>query len=534
MEAPARRFPEWAEQTYFRVFLCEKLLEGDDRMKGNSRTNAAVLAVSAALLLCLFAVPAVAKDTLTIANIYDARSLDPIIQNEVAASGAICHINETLIDLDAVGNPVPLLAETFEQVDPTTYKFTLRKGVKFHNGDPFTAADVLYTIERAKSPLGSAIKQYPEIIESAEAPDDYTVIIKIKYPFTPFWGTMAHTSLAVVNKRAVEEKGDMYPLNPVGTGPFFMKEWVKNDKLVLERFEDYWGKKPEYKTLVMRSVPESVNRTIELETGAVDIAYKIPTADVSRIKENRDLDVIGAFEHSVTYMGFNCEKEPWSNPKVREAVKLALDIDGARHAVFRGTSLTPVSIVPPTIKYTDKDLPAPVRNLEKAKQLLAEAGVKLPLKAQIWSNAYKPRVDLAQIFQAQLKEVGIEVEAKVLEWGAYLDGLKLGDHDMFILGWVISSVDPDGIMSGIIHTKGGSNYSRFYNDEVDRLIDQGKTMPDGPEREKVYKDLQKMLAELNPVLYLYNEESFYGIRNNVKNFVPSPRGYHNLTGVIFK
>lgn len=503
-------------------------------MKGTSRIKTTILAVSALVLLGFFALPALAKDTLTVANIYDARSLDPILQNEVAASGAIANVNETLIDLDDEGNPLPLLAEKFEQIDDVTYKFTLRHGVKFHNGDPFTSADVLYTIERAKSPLGSAIKQYPEIIENVEAPDDYTVIIKIKYPFTPFWGTMAHTSMAVVNKRAVEEKGDMYPLNPVGTGPFTLKEWVKNDKLVFERFEGYWGKKPTYKTLVIRSVPESVNRTIELETGAVDIAYKLPIADVSRVKDNKDLKVIGAYEHSVTYMGFNCEKEPWSNPKVREAIKLALDINGARHAVFRGTSLTPVSIVPPTIKYSDKNLPAPKRNVEKAKQLLAEAGVKLPLKVQIWSNAYKPRVDLAQIFQAQLKDVGIEVEAKVLEWGAYLDGLKRGEHDLFIVGWVISSVDPDGIVSGIIHSKAGSNYSRFYNDEVDALIDKGKVMPDGPEREKVYKDLQKMLVELNPVLYLYNEEVFYGVRSNVENFKPSPRGYHNLTGVTFK
>ncbi|SMG15275.1 ABC transporter substrate-binding protein [Dethiosulfovibrio salsuginis] len=503
-------------------------------MKGTRRTKGLTWVVLSAVFLGLMAIPALAKDTLTIANIYDARSLDPIVQNEVAASGAICHINETLIDLDDEGNPIPLLAEEFEQIDPTTYRFVLRKGVKFHNGDPFTAADVLYSIERAKSPLGSAIKQYPEIIESVVAEDDYTVVIKIKYPFTPFWGTMAHTSLAVVNQRAVEEKGDMYPMNPVGTGPFTMKEWVKNDKLVLERFEEYWGDKPAYKTLVMRSVPESVNRTIELETGAVDIAYLIPTADVSRVKDNKDLNVISAYQHSTCFMGFNTAKEPWNDPRVREAVKLALDINGARHAVFRGTGETPVSLVPKTIKYSDQSATMPKRDVERAKQLLAEAGVKLPLKAQIWSNAYKPRVDLAQIFQAQLKEVGIEIEAKVLEWGAYLDGLKLGDHDMYILGWTISSVDPDGIMSGIVHSGGGSNYAKFHDEEIDALIDKGKTMPDGPEREALYMDLQKRLNEQNPYLYLYAEETFYGVKNEVENFIPSARGYHNLAGVSFK
>ncbi len=284
-------------------------------MKGKFSSKVAVLAVAAVVLVAMFAVPALAKDTLTVANIYDARSLDPIIQNEVAASNAICHINETLIELTDEGNPVPLLAETFEQLDSTTYKFVLRKGVKFHNGDPFTAADVLYTIERAKSPLGSAIKQYPEIIESAEAPDDHTVIIKIKYPFTPFWGTIAHTSLAIVNKRAVEEKGDMYPLEPVGTGPFFVKEWVKNDRLTLERFEDYWGKKFEYATLVIRSIPESVNRTIELETGAIDVAFRIPVSDVTRVKEHNDLDVIGGFEGTRDVHGLQLRKRAVEQPE---------------------------------------------------------------------------------------------------------------------------------------------------------------------------------------------------------------------------
>ena len=503
-------------------------------MKGKFSSKAAVLVVAALALVALVAVPALAKDTLVVANIYDPRSLDPIVQNEVAASGAISHINQTLIDLTSDGNPIPLLAESFEQLDPTTYQFNLRKDVKFHNGDPFTAADVIYSIKRAQTPAGAAIKQYAEVIKEIEAPDDYTVIIKIEEPMTPFWGTISHTSLAIVNKRAVEEKGELYPLEPVGTGPFQFKDWVKNDTLTLERYEDYWGEKPAYKTLVIRCIPESVNRTIGLQTGEIDIAYLIPISDISRVEEHDDLYVVGGYDHSVCFMGINCEKEPWNNPKVREALALALDIDGARHSVFRGRSKTPVSIVPPSIKYHADELPMPKRDVERAKQLLEEAGVTLPLKAEIWSNSYKPRVDLAQIFQAQLKEVGIEVEAKVLEWGAYLDGLTLGEHDMYILGWVISTVDPDGIFSGIIHTDGGSNYSRFYDKEVDALIDQGKAIPDGPEREALYKKLQQIVADARPMLFLYNEENFFGLNKNVEGFVPSPKGYHDLTKVTFK
>ncbi|MDI9369675.1 MAG: ABC transporter substrate-binding protein [Synergistaceae bacterium] len=503
-------------------------------MKGKFSSKVAFLAVTALVLVALVAVPALAKDTLVVANIYDPRSLDPIVQNEVAASGAISHINETLIDLTSDGNPIPLLAESFEQLDPITYRFNLRKDVKFHNGDPFTAADVVYTIERAQTPAGAAIKQYAEVIKGIETPDDYTVIIKIEEPMTPFWGTISHTSLSIVNKRAVEEKGELYPMDPVGTGPFKFKDWVKNDTLTLERNEEYWGEKPAYKTLVIRNIPESVNRTIGLETGEIDIAYLIPISDIGRVEDHDDLYVVGGYDHSVCFMGFNCQKAPWDNPKVRDAVALALDLDGARHSVFRGRSKTPVSIIPPSIKYHDSSLPMPVRDVERAKQLLEEAGVELPIKAEIWSNSYKPRVDLAQIFQAQLQEVGIEIEAKILEWGAYLDGLTLGEHDMFILGWVISTVDPDGIFSGIIHTAGGSNYSVFDDVVSDALIEKGKTMPDGERREQLYKFLQERMVELKPILYLYNEENFFGLNKNVEGFTPSPKGYHDLTKVTFK
>ena len=121
-----------------------------------------------------------------------------------------------------------------------------------------------------------------------------------------------------------------------------------------------------------------------------------------------------------------------------------------------------------------------------------------------------------------------------LEWGAYLDGLTLGEHDMFILGWVISTVDPDGIFSGIIHTEGGSNYSFFDDIISDALINLGRTMPDGERREKLYKILQARMLELKPMLFLYNEENFFGLNKNVEGFVPSPKGYHDLTKVTFK
>ena len=522
-----------AKGNFFPASL-RKYIEGDDRMKGNSRTKATLLAVSAAVLLCLFAVPALAKDTLVVANIYDARTLDPIVQNEVATSGMCLHIYDTLLALDQENNLVPMLAEKWEQIDDVTYKFALRKGVKFHNGEPFSAKDVKYTVERAQTPVGSAIRQYSEVVDKVEIVDDYTVIFKLKAPFTPFLMSLSHTWGSIVNQKAVEAAGESYGMNPVGTGPFKFKSWNKGDRIVLERNDDYWGKKPAYKELVMRAVAESINRTIELESGAVDIAYRVPVTDIKRVEENEKLTLYRHLENSTSYMGFNCAKAPWDNPKVRQAVRLALDNVGMQKAVFRGTGRAPNAPVAPSVKYSDKDIPYVKRDVEAAKKLLAEAGVQLPLKAEIWTNDYKPRRDLATIIQAQLKEVGIEVEHKVLEWGAYLDGLQKKTHDMYILGWVASVPDAEFAISGVLRSTGGSNYSFFSDAEVDALLEKGKSLPDGEERAAVYKKVQERIHELAPWVYMYNEETFHGSQKNVKGFVPSPRGYHLLTNVTFE
>lgn len=503
-------------------------------MKGKFSSKTALLAVLALALVTMFAVPALAKDTLVVANIYDARTLDPIVQNEVATSGMCLHIYDTLIGLDQETNLVPMLAEKWERIDDVTYKFFLRQGVKFHNGEPFTAADVKYTVERAQSPAGSAIRQYSEVVDKVEVVDDYTVIMKLKSPFTPFLMSLSHTWGSIVNQKAVEAAGESYGMNPVGTGPFKFKSWNKGDRIVLERNDDYWGQKPAYKELIMRAVAESINRTIELESGAVDIAYRVPVTDIKRVEENPKLTLYRHLENSTSYMGFNCAKAPWDNPKVRQAVRLALDNVGMQKAVFRGTGRAPNAPVAPSVKYSDKDIPYVKRNLEEAKKLLAEAGVQLPLKAEIWTNDYKPRRDLATIIQAQLKDVGIELEHKVLEWGAYLDGLQKKTHDLYILGWVASVPDAEFALSGVLKSTGGSNYSFFKDEEVDAMLDSAKALPDGPEREAMYKKIQARIHELAPWVYMYNEETFHGSQKNVKGFVPSPRGYHLLTNVTFE
>ena len=216
-----------------------------------------------ALILALsLAGTSLAKDTLVVADQYDATTLDPIGHNDYPTSRACSHIYDTLVFLNHDGTLRPGLAEKWEFLTDKDYKMYLRKGVKFHNGDEMTAADVKFSLERANTPAGSHIHTYSQDLDNVEIVDDYTVIIHLKKVNYPFFSSLVHSWGSIVCKKVVEAAGDDYGMNPVGTGPFKFKEWAKGDHYTFERFDDYWGEKAKFKTLIVRSIPEPTNRTI--------------------------------------------------------------------------------------------------------------------------------------------------------------------------------------------------------------------------------------------------------------------------------
>ncbi|EEX47894.1 ABC transporter substrate-binding protein [Jonquetella anthropi] len=485
--------------------------------------------------MCLFAGAAWAKgDTLTVANIYDAKSLDPVASNDVASAGVCIHIYDNLLTITNDNKLVPQLATKWEQIDPKTFKFYLRQGVKFHNGEPFTANDVVYTVNRAKSDVGAAMKQYTDPIDSVEKIDDYTVVFHLKYPYTPFVMTLTHMWGGIVNKKAVEAAGDSYGMNPVGTGAFKFVSWAKNDRITLERNDDYWGDKPAYKTLVMRSISEDNSRTIALESGDVDIAYQISPMDIQRVEENPDLEIHRVNTTSITYLGMNCSKKPLDDVRVRQAIWYALDVPTIHDAAWHGVGSIPKSAISPEILYSATDLPQYTLNVEKAKELLKEAGVQLPLHIELWTNELQQRQDMAQMIQAYLKAVDIQVDIKVLEWGAYLSGLTEKKHDMYILGWSASVPDPDVAVYGVLASKGPSNYTYFSDPTLDELLEKGRQLPSGDERQATYHKAQEEIHKQAPWVYLHLSEDAQGAQKYVKNFFPSPISYTRLTGVTFE
>ena len=483
-----------------------------------------VYAVLAALTLCLgTGMAAAAPDTMTVAMHADIRVLDPLPSTENVSANALLQMFETLLYIAPDGTLQPMLAERWEQTSPTSYRFYIKQGVKFHNGEEATAEDVKFTLDRALSPAGTTAHALIRDLDTVDVVDKYTVQLNLKRPSTPFLFALGESWAGIVNKKAVTE-GD--PVSqPVGTGPFKFVSWRKADRVILERFEDYHGKKPTFKNLILRAIPEASSRTIELQSGGVDVAVNIHFTDFKRIEEDKNLKLLRSPSNRTEFFELNLEKPALKDVRVRRAIKMALDIPGLQKAVWRGVGSAPTAPLSPGMQYSiAKETPMPARDLDGAKKLLEEAGVK-DLKLTLVTYEFKEYQDAATIVQSMLSEAGIEVSIRVLEMGAYYDILRTGDFDISTSAWGNNLPDAEFFFGRKFHSNsiGALNYSRYNNPKFDECLELGRQAPEGPERAKAYAEAQRLLMEDVPMIPWSIGEVTVGTRANVENFEMDPR-----------
>lgn len=476
-----------------------------------------------------------ATDNLVVAQGSDADSLDPHATNDQPSSRVMKQIYGTLVDQNEDMELVPGLAEEWEQIDDLTFEFKLREGVQFHNGEELTASDVEFTLLRAlESPdVGHIVGAIDP--DGFEIVDDHTIRISTVEPFAPLLSHLAHTASSILNQSAVEEFGEDYGENPVGTGPFQLDNWARGSEIHLERFEDYYGDNALMERVTFRNIQEDGNRTIELETGEIHIAYDVLPTDISRIEGNDELELARDLNFSTVYLGFNLEKEPFDDVRVRQAINYAIDVDSIINTVMEGSGEVATGPIGPMVWGANEDLEPYGYDVEKAQELLAEAGYEDGFSTTIWTNDNQLRQDIAQIAQSQLEEVGIDVSIEVLEFGAYLDNTAAGEHDMFILGWVTVTGDPDYGLYALFHSEqfGSAGNRTFYaNDRVDELLDQARRSADPDVREEAYMEVQEIVRDEAPWLFLNTGEDRTGLRSNVSGFRNHPAGHHPLWNVI--
>ncbi len=477
------------------------------------------------------------SDELVVVMGGEAVTLDPHGQNDQPSSRVRKQIYNTLVTQNEKMEVVPGLAESWEITDGgQTLTLELREGVKFHNGNDFNAEDVKFSLERA---LASAhVKNIVQAIDpnGITIIDDYTVEIKMLYPFAPILAHLAHTAISIVDEEATIAGGDTYGQNPVGTGPYKFVSWTPGDSIVLTRYDDYYGEKAKIKDVRMRVITENAARAIAVETGDAHIVYDIAPNDISRIESNADLKMIRSGNFSSAYVGFNVQQEPFDDVRVRQAINLALDMDSIIEAVYFGAGSPSKGPIVEKVWAFNGDLPGYGYDVEAAKALMVEAGYADGFETTVWVNDNQQRIDIAEIAQAQLAEIGITLNIEILEWAAYLERTAAGEHEMFILGWVTVTGDPDYGLYATFHTESfgaAGNRSFYSNARVDELLTVGRTTGDPDARMAAYLEVQEIIFEDAPWIFTWQGEDLNATQANVEGFVNNPAGHHALHTVYF-
>lgn len=475
------------------------------------------------------------RDTLIIAQSGEAKSLDPHKGNDGFSLRINKQIYSRLVEANGRMEIVPGLAESWKQVDPKTVEFKLREGVKFHNGEELKAEDVRFSFERMMNSPRISFVLPP--IKEVEVVDDYTVRIVTTNSFGPLMAHLSHPALAVVNKRAVEKWGEDYGKHPVGTGPYKFSSWDAGDKITLERNDDYFLDRAHFKKLIFRSIVEESSRTIALETKEADIALGIGALDKETVVKNEDLTLLEKPSISYNYIGFNNDKELFKNKDLRLAINYAIDKEALIDVVLNGAGKVATSpIAPGVFGFTDKT-ESYGYDLKKAKEYMERSGVAPGTKIKLTIFEGNSNTQVAEIVQAQLREIGIEVEIESLEVGTFWQYTANGKHDMFLGSWGCVTGDADYGLYAMYHSsaKGAPGNRSFYgNPKVDELLDLGKETIDPAKRKGIYEEIQKLIVEDAPDVMLYNRVLGVGMQSDLTGLELHPVTLHDFYPVKVK
>lgn len=486
-------------------------------------------------LLCPGSYTWAEKDTLILALESDPTNIDPRFGTDVNSARVYQLVSNSLIRKDPTANLIPDLAEKWENPDEKTYIFYLKQGVKFHDGTEFTAEDVKYTFDSLLDPEMNSPKAYAfEKIESIEIIDPYTVKFTLKEVFSPFLIDMVQP--IVPQKAAKAREGGKFTESLIGTGPFKLIEWVHDEYVAFEANADYFEGVPKVGKIVLKIIPDDTVRFLELKQGGVDLVQNaIPPDMVPIAKETKGLKVLEKESIVIYYLGFNLEDPVLQNVKVRQAMAYAIDRQTLVDHLIKGQASLATGLLSPANWAYGPDVASYDYDVERAKALLDEAGYPDPdgdgpesrLKLIYKTSTAPLRIRIGEALQDQLKKVGIEItEIQTFEWAKFYDDVKSGNFQIYTLRWV-GITEPD-IFHSIFHSSmippNGRNRGRYSNAQIDELTDRGRRVIDVEERKKIYSEVQKILAEELPYIYLWYPHNIVVMNERVQGFVIYPDG----------
>ena len=478
-------------------------------------------------LLALLALAAVAlgqNGTLQIAVDQSPVGLDPHIATAFSTFAIVSQVYEGLVEVDAQLQIQPALASSWDVSDDgLTYTFHLRPNVTFHNGRVMTSDDVVYSYDRVMnkdtgSPFASRFTQ----VDHVTAPDANTVTFSLKAPFAPFLSNLV--DLMIVPKEVVEANGDLQKV-AVGTGPFMFDEWVPDTSITLKANPNYYRPgEPVLAGLKYTIVPEASTRAAGIRTGTFQLLPDVDPTTAQTLKNASGVTLLSVPDLAAGRFGLNVSHPPLDDPRVREAINMAINRDDIIAAVYLGNAQAG-GVVSPSLG----DWAVPTDQLscytydpESAKKLLAAAGYPDGFDMHVITfSTIKVVADTAQVIQAQLAEVGIRANIDVQEFGTFVQNWRNSDFDAFV-SLSAGAIDPDTVLYRHFHTGGSANVYKYSDPKVDELLDQGETTVDNAERHDIYNQLQTILSCQGPAVTPAYGTLFSAVRDNVSGFQQVP------------
>jgi peptide/nickel transport system substrate-binding protein len=496
-------------------------------------------ALAASLLLSLGAVVH-AQTTLRIGLAEDPDILDPTLGRTYVGRIVFAAFCDKLFDIDEKLNIVPQLALSHEtSADGKEVTIKLRPGVKFHDGEPFNAEAAKFSLDRHLTMPSSFRKPELAAVDHVDVVDPLTIKLVLKTPFSPLIAQLTDRAGMMVSPKAVKEAGDKFGLHPVCAGPYKFVERVQQDRIVFEKFADYWDKdKIHIDRIVYLPLVDATVRLANLKSGGLDLIERLLATDIKAVQADPKLKLSTAIELGYQGVTLNIGNDKAKGPlsqsaKVRQALDLSIDREAINQVVFNGEFKPGNQWVNPDHPYYQKTFPVRPRDVAKAKALLKEAGVATPVSVDFMVPKGAETEAVAQVIQSMAAEAGFDMKIRVTEFATSLKQAEAGEYQAFMLAWS-GRIDPDGNSYVFLKTGAPQNYSAWSNPDADKALDDARLVTDQAQRKAVYEKLTKLALDEEPILYIFHRRLLIAHTTRLEGYKQMPDGLVRVIGLTLK
>jgi peptide/nickel transport system substrate-binding protein len=498
------------------------------------------LAAAAAALWLSLATAVCAQTTLRIGLAEDPDVLDPSIARTYVGRIVFASFCDKLFDIDEKLDIVPQLALSHEtSADGKEVTIKLRGGVKFHDGEPFDAEAAKFSLDRHLTLPTSFRKPELAALDHVDVVDPLTIRLVLKTPFSPLIAQLTDRAGMMVSPKAAKEAGEKFGLHPVCAGPYKFVERVQQDRIVLEKFADYWNKDNIFiDRVVFLPIVDSTVRLANLKSGGLDLIERVLATDIRDVRADPRLKLSSALE--LGYMGLTINVGNDRNKgglsqseKVRQALDLSIDRDAVNQVVFNGEFTPGNQWVSPEHPYYQKTYPVPKRDVDKARALLKEAGLPLPISVDLMVPKGPENEAVAQVLQSMAAETGFDLKIRLIEFATSFKQAQAGEFQAFLIGWS-GRIDPDGNSFIFLHTKAPQNDGVYSNAEVDKGFEDARLIADPAQRKAIYEKVTGQVLKDEPIIYLYHRKLLIAHTTRLEGYRPMPDGLVRVVGLKLK